>query len=201
MMEWRTPPADVTCDIPAPVSDNRYSAPVLPGFLLVRFLLWLLVFAAFPLSVTAARVSFKTKVLRRTIPGALPAERSMLLAERVLLRLEQAERKESDPWLQDDLRIAWITVLEASRGNSQPHVDATYHVLGIHPDKVWQAILERRAALLGRNEKPLEGAGSFSSESSRTQVRRQSADTGLAPPISPKKPCASERNPRWRKAT
>jgi hypothetical protein len=71
------------------------------------------------------------------------------LAERVLARLEAAEQKESDVWLRDDIRIAWITTLYASRGNPQAHVDATYKVLGIHPDKVWPAICARRAALLG----------------------------------------------------
>jgi len=78
----------------------------------------------------------------------------MPLSERVLVRLETAERKESDPWLRDDIRIAWITVLYASRGNPQPHIDATYQVLGIHPDKVWPAICARRAALLGSASSP-----------------------------------------------
>jgi hypothetical protein len=113
-----------------------------------------LIFAVFPLSVTAARFSFNLEVVGRTLPGALPAERSMPLAERVLVRLEAAEQKESDLWLRDDIRIAWITVLEASRGNPQPHIDATYKVLGIHPDKVWPAICARRAAILGSSEIP-----------------------------------------------
>ena len=37
----------------------------------------------------------------------------------------------------------------ASRGNPQPHVEATYRVLGLHPDKVWPAIVAQRKALLG----------------------------------------------------
>jgi len=152
-MAWATKRPDVTCDTPVTMSDNRYRATCLPGPLLVRILLWLLIFAAFPLSVTASVLSFRIEVLRCTTYAALPAERSMPLAERVLVRLEAAEQKESDLWLRDDIRIAWITVLEASRGNPQPHVDATYKVLGIHPDKVWPAILERRKALLGRQER------------------------------------------------
>jgi hypothetical protein len=99
------------------------------------------------------------------------------LAERVLRRLEAAEKKEPDPWLRDDIRIAWITILYASRGNQQPFVDATYQVLGLHPEKVWPAILARRAALLGADE-----------------LMR---DISQAPP---KKPCTSERDPRRKKA-
>jgi hypothetical protein len=97
------------------------------------------------------------------------------LAERVLARLEAAERKESDVWLRDDIRIAWITTLYASRGNPQPHIDATYRVLGIHPDKVWPAICARRAAILGRsfqtepvNSSAVSGVGSASVPYDRT---------------------------------
>lgn len=57
--------------------------------------------------------------------------------------------REVNPHFQADLRIAWITVLRASRGEPWPHVSATYTVLGLHPDKVWPSILERRKALLG----------------------------------------------------
>ena len=56
---------------------------------------------------------------------------------------------EPDPWYQDDYRIAWITVLNAARGDTIPHISATYTVLGLHPDRVWPAIVERRKALLG----------------------------------------------------
>jgi hypothetical protein len=71
------------------------------------------------------------------------------LTMRVLSRVEQAESRESNPHFQDDYRIAWITVLRASRGERMPHVSATYAVLGLHPDKVWPAIVERRKSLLG----------------------------------------------------
>jgi hypothetical protein len=71
------------------------------------------------------------------------------LTGRILSRLEDAEFRESNPHLQDDQRIAWITVLRASRGEAIPHVTATYAVLGLHPDKVWPSIVERRKALLG----------------------------------------------------
>ena len=75
---------------------------------------------------------------------ALPA-----FTRRILFRLEQAEWRESNPHFQDDYRIAWITVLRAARGEPIPHLTATYAVLGLHPSKVWPAIVARRKALLG----------------------------------------------------
>jgi hypothetical protein len=116
-----------------------------------RLLIWLFVSLFCPLSVTAIALSFKVEVLQRTTAIALPpgAQVPLTLAERVLSHLEAAENKEPDPHLRDDIRIAWITTLYASQGNRQPHIDATYRVLGLHPDKVWPAILARREALLG----------------------------------------------------
>lgn len=76
------------------------------------------------------------------------------LSRRVMARLWSAEVRELNPHCQADLRIAWITVLLASRGVLEPFVSATYTVLGKHPDAVWPAILARRKALLGR-EYPL----------------------------------------------
>jgi hypothetical protein len=73
------------------------------------------------------------------------------LAQRILFRLEQAEWRESDPHFRDDLRIA---VLRSDRGERLPHVSASYAVLGLHPDKVWPAILARRRALLGIESSP-----------------------------------------------
>lgn len=71
------------------------------------------------------------------------------LTSRILAQLESAETHEPNPHWQDDYRIAWITLLRASRGESIPQVSATYTVLGLHPDKVWPAIIARRKALLG----------------------------------------------------
>jgi hypothetical protein len=71
------------------------------------------------------------------------------VVRRVLLALEDAESREINPHFQDDIRIAWITVLRASRGESAAHVSASYSVLGLHPEKVWPAIVARRKALLG----------------------------------------------------
>ena len=56
---------------------------------------------------------------------------------------------EPNPHFRDDYRIAWIAVLRAARGWAIPHVTATYAVLGLHPEKVWPAIVERRKFLLG----------------------------------------------------
>jgi hypothetical protein len=68
----------------------------------------------------------------------------------ILGYLASAEMREEDVWLRDDIRIAWITVLNAAQGSPIPHIEATYTVLGLHPDKVYPAILARREALLGR---------------------------------------------------
>jgi hypothetical protein len=75
------------------------------------------------------------------------------LSRRILDYLVQAEDAETDPWLRDDYRIAWITVRRAARRESIPHVSASYAVLGLHPDKVWPAIVERRKAIFGEQPK------------------------------------------------
>jgi len=69
--------------------------------------------------------------------------------ESILAFLAQQEDLEPNAWFRDDIRIAWITTLWAALGYSHPHVDACYAVLGLHPDKVYPAILARRAGLLG----------------------------------------------------
>lgn len=71
------------------------------------------------------------------------------IAHRVLVRLQSAESKESNPHFRDDYRIAWITTMLAARGNPIAHVEATYRVLGLHPDKVWSAHVAMRKAKLG----------------------------------------------------
>jgi hypothetical protein len=80
--------------------------------------------------------------------------------ERILARLEDAELHEVDPWLRDDIRIAWITVLRAGRREKFPHVTATYAVLGLHPNKVWPAIIEHRKLLLGAPYENFHGVSS-----------------------------------------
>lgn len=113
---------------------------------------------------------------------ALPQERGGVdLSERVLASLETSEKTEINPWFRDDIRVAWVTVLYAWRGDCvecSPHVAATYRVLGCHPDQVWPRIVARRRATLGAEYELWFGAEASS----------------------PKKPSTSERNPRWRKA-
>jgi hypothetical protein len=72
------------------------------------------------------------------------------LARRIIVRLAEAEAREPNPHYRDDLQIAKLTVKYASTGEAvrcTPHELASYMVLGVHPDKVWPKILERRRAL------------------------------------------------------
>jgi hypothetical protein len=151
---------------------------LLPGPFLVRLVLWFAVFLAFPLSVTTAVLSFQLEVLGCTTVSAHPGRSATLdRAQRVLVYLEQAERKEIDPWFRDDIRIAWITTLYASRGNQQAHIDATYRVLGCHPDQVWSRIVARRKAQLGPLYAQVWGGASSPKKpvQSEKSVRRKSA--------------------------
>jgi hypothetical protein len=68
---------------------------------------------------------------------------------RVLLRLEEAEKEESNLHLRDDVRIAWVTCLYAERNEPKPHERATLAVLGVLPGEVWPRILANRKAKLG----------------------------------------------------
>lgn len=74
------------------------------------------------------------------------------LSRRILARLAAALSQEPDPWLRDDLKIARLMVLYAANGEAvscAPQVMASYEVLGLHPEKVWPAIVARRKAKLG----------------------------------------------------
>lgn len=132
---------------------------LLPGPLTLRLVLWLALFVLeslllCPVSGTVAALSFKLEVLGRTTVGTAwggnaRTATSLGRTDRTLLYLEKAEAKEIDPWLRDDIRIAWITTLYASRGDLQAHTDATYRVLGCHPHQVWPRLEARRRAALG----------------------------------------------------
>lgn len=184
------------------VTSDKGIMSTLRGCLLARLALWLLTLALFPIPPQCWPQSFQVEVLhcyeigkssgalQRSADSSCSLFRAAAhpetggpetLAEvdatgHVLAYLEKAERKESDPWLRDDIRIAWITTLYASQGNPQPHIDATYRVLGLHPDQVWPAICARRERMLG-----VEYANFFPQASS------------------PKKPCASVRDARGRR--
>ncbi len=74
------------------------------------------------------------------------------LSARILARLMEAELHEVNSHLRDDYRIARLTVTYAAEGACRlcsPQVAATYMVLGLHPDKVWPAIVARQKASLG----------------------------------------------------
>jgi len=161
----------------------------------VRLAVWFVTLALFPIPVTLIPRSFEVEVLQRITLAALPQERVLVeteqeRTERVVAYLEQAEKNEIDPWLRDDLRIAWITAKWSQHGvpewawhrNSPPHSAATYQVLNCLPDEVWPRIVAKRKAKLG-------------SEYSRFYDVNDRAIFSS----SVKKPCASERRRTPRK--
>jgi|GEM_PF-3627495 len=79
----------------------------------------------------------------------MPSPSPVVFSRRVLARLWEAELAEPNPHFATDIRIAWITVWFAVCGYHAPHVAACYAVLGLHPKKVWPAIVARRRAQLG----------------------------------------------------
>ena len=100
-------------------------------------------------------------------------ERSQV--DRILARLMQAEAHETDVWLRDDYRQAFITVSFAAKGSAIPFVEASYLMYGLHPDKLYPAILARRAALLGdrpdivQNKKPAHSVTQIPQTKERTK--------------------------------
>ena len=135
-------------------------------FLLARLVIGFVTLAIYPVPQSmlswALRVevhaTIQSEAPERITLAALPQERpGVELTERVLLRLEKAEKKEIDPWYRDDIRIAWITTRWAQSGVPEwswhrqlsPHVAATYQVLGCPPDRVWPRIVSARQAKLG----------------------------------------------------
>lgn len=86
---------------------------------------------------------------RLALEWILDPSKGRELSERILARLIQAEARESLVYYEDDYRQAFICVTLASRGNTIPFVVSSYQMYGLHPDKVYPAILARRKALLG----------------------------------------------------
>lgn len=143
--------------------------------LLHRFAFWFVTLALFPfpVSVTLWPRSFEVEVLERitvaTLPLSLESERpGVERTDRILLYLEQAEKKEIDPWLRDDIRIAWITTRWSQHGipswslhgYATPYVAATWQVLHCHPEQVWPRIVAQREAKLGALHEKVWGAAS-----------------------------------------
>jgi hypothetical protein len=86
---------------------------------------------------------------------ALPLEwflapKNGTLAERILARLIQSEAHEASPHFRDDYRQSFIALTLALEGSPIPFIEASYRMYGLHPDKVWPAMVARRAALIGR---------------------------------------------------
>lgn len=133
------------------------------NFLATRLCVWIVTLVLFPIPPSLIGHSFRIEVLDHNYVqyGALPQEPRLPFSDRVAVRLVEAESKESDAWYRDDYRIARVTVGLARHGSPIPHVEATYRVLGIHPDQVWPRIVARRHAVLGADyEKFFGGASS-----------------------------------------
>jgi hypothetical protein len=139
---------------------NQRSLLRLPGPFAVRLVLWVALLFCFPLPASIASYSFRAEVLGQAEPAQVvfPAradgaasieEPSLDFTDRTLARLVEAEEREPDAWFRDDYRIARVTVGAARRGSLVPHVEATYAVLGLHPDKVWPRIEAQRQFDLG----------------------------------------------------
>ena len=126
---------------------------------------------------------FNLSVNAGNVPLSLsPAGAPLLhIHERVLARLEEAERREPNPHLQTDIRIAWITVRRAHAGSPIPHIEACYTVLGLHPDRVWPAIVEQRRRQLGREYRLWYDADG-NRKPSGSQVGLQSTSLGASNP-------------------
>jgi hypothetical protein len=159
--------------------------------LVTRFVLWLVCLAVFPLPINFWGRSFQIEVLER-ITLAAPAARECAeppcvetdLADRVLAYLEQEEKREIDPWLRDDIRIAWITTRWSQHGvpdwswhrHSSPYVAATYQVLRCHPDEVWPRIEAQRKAKLGAMYEQVWGEASSPKKPVQSERRGQSRE-------------------------
>jgi len=65
------------------------------------------------------------------------------LAERILGRLARAESRETDPWAQDDIRVAWKAVLYAALGYPDPWGYAFWDYYGKTLPKALVAWAER----------------------------------------------------------
>jgi hypothetical protein len=66
-----------------------------------------------------------------------------------MARLQQAEAHEVNLHFKSDYRQAWITASFAQKNVPVPFVAASYAIYGLHPDKVWPAIVADRKARLG----------------------------------------------------
>jgi hypothetical protein len=129
----------------------------LPGPFFVRFVVWIALLFISPLPSGIIGYSFRGEVLGQVVAFPASADGAALTEEqpevsfsdRLVARLLKAETHEPDAWFRDDYRIARVTVGLARKDSPIPHIEATYCVLGLHPDNVWPAIIARRKAQLG----------------------------------------------------
>jgi len=61
-----------------------------------------------------------------------------------------ARDSEEDKWFADDYQIAFRTCLNLGKERPYPFATACRETLGLHPDKVWPSIVERRRWLMGK---------------------------------------------------
>lgn len=178
--------------------------------LLVRLLLWPITLLLCPIPVTLLPRSFAVEVLESVRPAPLPVDffvtpspafsvttsaalpptertlgRARRWTERVLVYLQKAEVKETNPHFQTDYRIAWTTAKWAQAGvpewawlNDTPYVAATFQALQCRPEEVWPRIVANRKQKLGAE-----------------YSQWYDANDNLLPEVSVcvKKPCVSER--------
>lgn len=131
-------------------------------------------------ALASAHLTFRTSNPSPHIPPApsveskaLPLEwllapKSDTPTERALARLVCAEAHEPDVWERENYRQAFITVSLAAKGSPEPFVEASYRMYGLHPDKLWPAIVARRAWVLG--ERDTNSYNADSSERSATGI-------------------------------
>lgn len=101
------------------------------------------------------------------------------VSERVLCRIAQAEAREPDPWIRDDYRVAWLTVLRASEGCPDPFGLAFWGYYGTswqRAVKFWQERTAVRDKLLGA------GLDSFAAANQRHVTLRTGLKRSAATP-------------------
>jgi len=89
-----------------------------------------------------------------------PAKEPDSLIDRILARLVSAEAHEPNAHLKDDYRQAQVALLLAEKGSAAPFVESSYICYGLHPDRVFDAMVRHREALLGPFYNAAQSSGS-----------------------------------------
>jgi len=85
----------------------------------------------------------------------LNPSKAKFLTDRILARLIFAEAHEPNAHLKDDYRQSQVCVILAEKGSPIPFMESSYICYGLHPAKVWSAILRNREAWLGTKTEAL----------------------------------------------